>query len=44
MSATLEAIRRLIAAGQWRFSAHAVRELAADDILMEPLVAGIAQG
>lgn len=41
MSRTLDAVRRLIAAGQYRFSVHAVRELSADGIVMEPLLTGI---
>src|SRR5438477_11874677 len=41
MGQTLDTIRRLITADRWRFSAHAVRELSADGIVMEPLVTGI---
>ena len=37
MSALIERIRNLIAAGERRYSAHAVHELSADGILISPL-------
>lgn len=38
----IERIRRLVESGQRQYSAHAVRELAADGILIKPLVDAIA--
>ncbi len=37
----LEMIRRLIDEGRWEASLHAVRELASDGLVIEPLVLGI---
>ena len=42
MSALFDRIRTLVAAGDRRYSAHAVREIAADAILIRPLVESIA--
>ncbi|MCA9937051.1 MAG: DUF4258 domain-containing protein [Anaerolineales bacterium] len=42
MSATWDSIKRLTAAGQVRISAHGYDELAADDILVREVIAGIA--
>ena len=39
---TLEQIRRLVAGGQVRVSAHGYDELAADDIFAEDAIAGVA--
>ena len=41
MADLLAGIRKLVAAGERRYSAHAVRELAADGILVGPLVEAI---
>lgn len=38
MSELLDHIRKLVTAGERRYSAHAVRELAADGILIKPLI------
>ena len=42
MSELFDRVRGLVAAGERRYSAHAVREIAADGILIRPLVEGIA--
>ena len=42
MSALFDRVRRLVASGEGRYSAHAVREIAADAILIKPLVEDIA--
>jgi len=42
MSEILDQVKVAIAAGKWRFSSHAIRELSADGIVMEPLVEAIS--
>lgn len=43
MSETLEAVRKLVAAGQVRISEHGYDELAADGIYARDIIAGVAE-
>jgi len=42
LAITLDRIRAIVAAGEVRVSRHAVQELAADAILLDDILAGIA--
>jgi hypothetical protein len=44
MSETLRRVRALVVRGEYRVSRHGFRELAADDILVEDVLAGIEVG
>ena len=44
MSDLFDQIRALVAGGERRYSAHAAREIAADAILIRPLIEGIGSG
>jgi hypothetical protein len=41
MSETLRRVQKLISSGEYRVSRHGFRELAADDIVVEDVLAGI---
>lgn len=41
MSETLQGVQTLVLAGEYRVSRHGFRELAADDIVLEDVIAGV---
>ncbi len=43
MSETLRRVQTLVGAGEYRVSRHGFRELAADDIVLDDVLAGIGQ-